>query len=98
MDWGLYILFQVLGIGLGFLAYQDRLFGTAGMLLEFICGAFIYNDNGTTGITFNSTYSITGVAVIPYLLIVFVIFILDLAIVLTISANMKKTTFNSSES
>lgn len=96
MDWGLYVLTDVLVIGLGLLSYQDRLFGVAGILVGFIVGAFIYNDNTTTGITFNSSYSQTGNAVLPYLIILVVLIILDIAIILHISAQNKQSVFNSS--
>ena len=97
MDWGLFILFVVLTLGLGFLSYQDRLFGIAGILLGFLGGAYIYNDNGTTGITYSNTYSVTGAGVIPYLLILFVLIILDITIVVSITRTMKQTTFHPAE-
>ena len=90
MDWGLYVLIDVLVIGLGLLSYQDRLFGVAGVLIGFLGGAYVYGD-ATTGITFNSGYSETGANVIPYLIIIFVLVILDIAILMSITHEMNKS-------
>ena len=87
MDFGLYVLSLVLSLGLGFLTYQDRLFGVAGILIGFLMTAIVGND-GT--IKFNSVYSVTGAnAIMPYIVILIVVTILDIMILIHVNAEHK---------
>lgn len=83
MDFGFYVLTLVLTLGLGFLTYQDRLFGVCGILVGFVSGAFLYASNAN--IQYNSVYSVTGTAVIPYAIIIVIVTALDISILLHIS-------------
>lgn len=87
MDFGLYVLSLVLIIGLGFLTYQDRLFGVAGTLLGFLMTAIVGFD-GT--IKYNSVYSVSGAnPIMPYIVIMVVITILDVMILIHVNSQRK---------
>ena len=89
MDFGLYVLSVVLTLGFGFLTYQDRLFGVAGILTGFSMGEFLYTQQS---IEFNSVYTInTTTGVLPYIIILFIVTVLDIAILLYVQRINKQT-------
>ena len=89
MDFGLYVLSVVLTLGFGFLTYQDRLFGVAGILTGFSMGAFLYTQQT---IVYNSVYSdSTTTTILPHIIILFIVTILDIAILLDVQRRNKET-------
>ena len=80
MEFTVYLLGVLLTFGFGILAYQDRMYGTFGMLMGFVWGAFLAHDGSL--IVAGTTYvpTVIGGTFQLALILLFMLVVLDIMV------------------